>query len=306
MSSRATVIERERNEVVSRFGPWTASNIHLGEGVYTIGPDVYGMLEQRVDRVVQLVRDLGAGPLEELTVLDLGAYEGAFSIELARQGATVVAVEGREEHAEKTRFAASVLGLDRLEVIQGDVRSVDSLGLGSFDVVLCLGILYHLEAPDVVQLVRDLAQRCTQFAIIETQVGLRPSTRVADGDREYFGLSYSEDISHPGASLDNPSSFWPTRPSLLNLLGDAGFSSVLECLMPTIPALAAYRDHVTLVAAPGKPSGRLDDRWPERLPPSAHPAQGLRYRLLDRLRRRAGGGLGAVFDRRPNASSDRS
>jgi hypothetical protein len=70
-----------------------------------------------------------------------------------------------------------------------------------------------------------------------------------------------------------------------------------------IPDLAAYRDHVTLVAHKGSPAESLavpglatpGERWPERLPLVAHPAQGRRYRLLERLRRARGGGLPRVF-----------
>ncbi len=86
MSMTREVIVRRREELVERFGPWTAYNIHLGQGVYTIAPGVFGMAEQRVERVTQLVCDFAARPLEQLRVLDLGAYEGGFSVELARRG----------------------------------------------------------------------------------------------------------------------------------------------------------------------------------------------------------------------------
>ena len=289
---------RRRDEVVERFGPWTAYNIHLGEGVYTIAPGVFGMAEQRVERVAQLVRDFARRPLNELRVLDLGAYEGGFAVELARQGAEVVAIEGREQHVEKARFTAEMLGLDRLEVRHGEVRALDQVEPDSFDVVLCLGVLYHLDAPDVVRVVGELARLCSGFAVIETQIGLSGRARVVDGDREYRGFTHSEDITQPGASLDNLQSFWPTRASLLNLLANAGFTSVAECLVPVVAGLDVYRDHVTLVAVPGEAGQAGGERWPERLPVVAHPAQGLRYRFLERARRIRGGGLAAVFDRR--------
>jgi 2-polyprenyl-3-methyl-5-hydroxy-6-metoxy-1,4-benzoquinol methylase len=292
------LIERRRDEVVARFGPWTAFNVHLGEGVYTIAPGVAGMAEQRVGRIVRLVRDFAPRGLSGLRVLDLGAYEGGFAIALARQGAEVVAIEGREPHVEKGRFAAEALGLDNLKFLHEDVRRLGQLELGSFDVVLCLGVLYHLPGPDVIRLVRNLAARCSGFAIVETQIGLRAKTRIREAEREYRGFIHAEDITQPGASLDNRESFWPTRASLINLLADEGFTSVVECLAPAIPALDAYRDHVTLIAKPGEPeSDPGSQRWPERLPVVAHPSQGLRYRVLERLRRKAGGGLLAVFKR---------
>jgi hypothetical protein len=53
------------------------------------------------------------------------------------------------------------------------------------------------------------------------------------------------------ASLDNDTSFWPTRPSLLNALQRGGFTSVLEC---RIPALALPRDRLIFAALRGSPT----------------------------------------------------
>jgi hypothetical protein len=41
-----------------------------------------------------------------------------------------------------------------------------------------------------------------------------------------------------------------------------------------------------------------EHRWPERVPPAAHPTQGLRWSVLERIRRRRGGGLNALFLKR--------
>lgn len=299
MAMTAEQIRQRLDEVVARLGPWTAYNIHLGEGVYTMGSGGERMAEQRIARTVRHVADFARRPLSELRILDLGAYEGGFSIELARRGATVVAVEGREAHAEKARFAAEVLGLDRMSVVRADIRNLRELALGSFDVVLCLGVLYHLPAEDVFSVAAETARHCGGFAIVETQVALTATRSVSSGGRDYRGRSYVEDVRRQGASLDNPESFWPTRASLFNLLTDAGFTSIAECRTPVIPSVAAYVDHVTLVAVPGEPADNAPARWPERLAETSHPAQGLRHRLRERVRRSRGGGLAAVF-RRPS------
>ena len=297
-------LRRRKEEVVRRHGAWTSSNIHLGDGVYTIGPDSSAMNEARVLRVTQAVLDLVGGDLTGLRVLDLGCYEGAFAIELALRGAELVAVDAREEHVARALFAKEELGLERLTVEQVDVRDLSAERFGGFDLVLCLGILYHLDLPAAFQLVEAVADVTRRAAVVETQVSLSASERVEFRGRAYHGRWYREPPA-PGSSVGNPRSFWFTKASLLNLLSDAGFSSVSECLNPVIPDLAAYRDHTTLIAIKGAPvelesvpqvpGSTPRDRWPEQLPPVAHPAQGGRWWLLDRVRRRRGGGLPAVF-----------
>lgn len=295
MAAGTRDIEQRRDAVIAEFGPWTAYNIHLGEGVYTMGSAETRMAEERVARTVRHVCDLAGRPLGDLRVLDLGAYEGGFAIELARRGAEVVAVEGRKGHVAKARFAGEVLGLDRLTVIHEDIRRLGPLELGTFDVVLCLGVLYHLGAEDALALARDVAAHCTRFAVIETQVGLTDTSQVTLGGHTYHGRSYREDLRAAGASIGNEESFWPTRASLFNLLSDAAFTSIFECVTPVIPSVAAYEDHVTLIAVPGESGGEEPVRWPEQLERVSHPSQGVRHRLRERLRRRSGGGLPAVF-----------
>jgi SAM-dependent methyltransferase len=229
-------------------------------------------------------------------VLDLGAGDGWFSIELARRGAgEVVTVEGRAENLAQAEASRDARGLDQVRLIHGDVRDLSPADQGEFDVVLCLGLLYHLDVPAVFELARKVAAMCRGYALIETQIGLRARERVEFEGREYHGAWYPEDVAQPGASLDNPRSFWLTRASLLNLLADVGFTSVAEVLNPAIPALGEFRDHVLLVAVRGAPGGGDPDRWPERPARLAHPTQGLRHRVRERLARRRGGGLPAVL-----------
>jgi hypothetical protein len=105
-------------------------------------------------------------------------------------------------------------------------------------------------------------------------------------------------VAQRGASIDNPTSFWPTRSSLLNLLQSVGFTTVFEVHVPTVAALNAWCDHVVLIAVKGDaqpfdpPNASF---WPERLRREASPTQGLRWRVTERLRRLRGGGLPAIF-----------
>jgi SAM-dependent methyltransferase len=259
--------------------------------------------DARVARVARVVGDLTGTSLAATRIVDLACDEGNFAIELAAMGAAeVVGIEGRAEKLVAANAAREARALTNLRFEAGDVRDVTLDSHGTFDVVLCLGILYHFDTPDVFSFARNLAGITTRYAIIETQVSLSKRRRAADGGHEYWGRSYPEDISMSGASLDNPESFWPTRASLLNLLQDVGFTTVAEVQVPIVPEVNVFRDHVMLLAAKGRPQ-EFDPpqpaRWPERLPATAHPTQGLRWRLLERLRRARGGGMSTFFQRPP-------
>jgi SAM-dependent methyltransferase len=289
----AEELRARKDDVARAHGPWVADNIHLGHGVFTIAPDAAGAAEARAARVVQLVSDLARKPLDELRILDLGCLEGGFAVPLAQRGAHVTAVDGRESHVAKVRFAADALGLSKLEVLHDDARELD-LPAGGFDVVLCLGLLYHLDAGDAVALARRIATWTSHLALVETQVGLTPRAHVDVDGLRLSGQWYAENTSEPAASLDTPRSFWPTRASLYNLLRHAGLTSVLECHVPRVDVISDYRDHVLLVAAKGDAIAGSSD-WPERPRAMAHPSQGPRWRIADRIGRLRGHGLRGVF-----------
>jgi SAM-dependent methyltransferase len=252
------LIESRKAQVVQRFGPWSAHNILLGEDVYTIGQGVAGD-EIKLRRVVQSVADAWRRPLAGLRVLDLACLEGLYAVEFARHGARVTGIEGRQPNIEKARFAKEALALHSLELAQDDVRNLSKAKYGGFDAVLCLGILYHLDAPDVFGFIERIAEVCEGFALFDTHVSLAAEKSQVHKDRTYWGRAYREHdpASTPEqragqlwASLDNPESFWLTRASLCNALSHAGFTSIHECVTP--PEAEKPADRVTLLAFKGQ------------------------------------------------------
>jgi len=301
-----SALRAKRDEVVAAHGPWIAFNIELAPGLWTMVPGLVGIAEERVKRITQLIADFSQRPMSDLRILDLGAHEGGFAIELARLGAEVVAIEPREGHVAKAQFAKEALGLERLSVIQGNARDVRNLVTGDFDVVLCLGLLYHLDGSGACALIHELRPMTKLFAVVETQISLSDRTSFEYDGQTYWGRSSPEVTRRPGAAVDVTDAFWLTRSSLMNLLADAGFSSVLECANPAIPELDAYRDHVTLVAPAGQRvdyQGLADSRWPEHVAPHAAPNQSLRWALVDRWRSRRGGGMHSLFTKRQRSKS---
>jgi len=266
--------------VSERVGPWTAHNIELAPDVFTKGPEACGE-ELKLRRVRQLISDLVPRPASELRVLDLGAHEGLYGIELALSGAEVAFIEGRDAAAERIRFASAALSLDRVSVHTQDVQELSIAEHGEFDVVLCLGLLYHLGADEVLALLQRIRSVCSGVLVLDTHIALDDHELAAVPDevfwidprdalsdmrtvhvdgRTYRGRDYREHLpeaSHEDrlqaswASLSRDTSFWPTKPSLLNALVASGFTTVLECGVP--PLIGLPPDRITLVAVPGDP-----------------------------------------------------
>jgi tRNA (mo5U34)-methyltransferase len=80
------------------------------------------------------------------SVLDIGCNAGFYSIEMKRRGADrVVGIDFDDRYLDQARFAAEVKGQD-IEFRKLSVYDVAELG-ERFDVVLFMGVLYHLRHP---------------------------------------------------------------------------------------------------------------------------------------------------------------
>ncbi len=210
---------------------------------------------RRRARIIQVVCDLTKKPISELRILDLASLEGHFSFEFASKGAQVTGIEGRQSNIEKALALGERLKL-KPQFVKDDVRNLSSEEYGVFDVVLCLGILYHLDAPDIKSFLETLYEVCRDFVVIDTHVGLSPVEKFG----KYSGYYFTEYECEPSpeereksswSSIGNVKSFWLTKPSLVSALADVGFTSVMEVHFPTMNDMAA--DRVTLVAFKGKP-----------------------------------------------------
>lgn len=84
--------------------------------------------------------------LRGATVLDIGCNGGFFAIEMKRRGADrVLAIDFDDYYLDQARYAARVLEQD-IEFRRLSVYDVGALG-EQFDVVLFMGLLYHLRHP---------------------------------------------------------------------------------------------------------------------------------------------------------------
>jgi tRNA (mo5U34)-methyltransferase len=113
----------------------------------------------------QLFSQLELPDVRGKKVLDVGTRDGFFAFELERQGAEVLAVDYAD--MDLTGFAAAkrIYG-SRVEYLQANIYDLDPERIGTFDIVLFLGVLYHLRHP-LLALDR-LRSLCRELLIVES------------------------------------------------------------------------------------------------------------------------------------------
>lgn len=128
---------------IERLGPWF-HNLHLPGGVETAPDHPLGDFPRfKWEAVAPHLPD----DLSGRTALDVGCNAGFYTFELAKRGARVVGVDHDEHYLAQARWASERFGLaDRVELRKQDVYD---LGRSSetYDLVLFLGVLYHLRYP---------------------------------------------------------------------------------------------------------------------------------------------------------------
>jgi 2-polyprenyl-3-methyl-5-hydroxy-6-metoxy-1,4-benzoquinol methylase len=134
-----------------------------------------GSLSEETDRVTQRFRhfmpyviDSQGGSLEGKQVLDIACNSGFWSIQCALLGANVTAFDARAELIEQANLIKSIVGVDNVDFQVLDFWKMSPERLGTFDVVLCLGILYHLPKPlEALELIASMAQG---HVLVDTQI----------------------------------------------------------------------------------------------------------------------------------------
>lgn len=160
-------------------------------------------------------------PLNLQSAIDVGCGLGHFSGLLSSLGLQVIGVDAREENVLEARRRYP--GID-FHVL--DAEQTTSERFGRFDLVVCLGLLYHLENP--FRVVRNLAGMASQLALVEGMVYPSPEPIMSLLDENNLrdqGLNYV--------------AFYPTETCLAKMLIRSGFSN---CYLPNpMPDHSAFQ-----------------------------------------------------------------
>jgi len=143
-------------------------------------------------------------------VLDIGAWDGWFTFEMERRGASVVAVD----LTANTKFlkAKELMG-SQADYHTIDVMELSPASLGLFDIVIFLGVLYHLKHPLLA--LEKVCAMSTDVVLVESYVS---DTHIPDAVPRMEFYEYGELCGQ----LDN----WvgPNTACLLAWCRTAGFA----------------------------------------------------------------------------------
>jgi len=166
--------------------------------------------------------------LSGMSVLDIGCNAGFYSLEMKRRGASrVVGIDSDDNYLAQARFAAEVSGVD-IEFRRLSVYQLAALQ-ERFDLVLFMGVLYHLRYPllalDILHehVVRNqMVFQCMLRGSMET-TPIKPDYPFSEREifnRPDFPAMYFIEKSY---SCDDTNWWIPNRAGVEALLRSAGF-----------------------------------------------------------------------------------
>jgi SAM-dependent methyltransferase len=222
-------------------GQFTAHNILLDDGRKTRPEAGFLLTEDQWCRSVKrLLGALYPAGVQGLRIADLGCLEGGFTVEFARMGMDALGLEVRQSNFRNCLHVKQHVDLPNLQFINDDAWNL--WRHGTFDVVFCCGLLYHIDRP--VAFIRMLSRLCRKVLILNTHFATEtanPNYCLSDitsheSVKGRWFLEYdSSDVELKGnldmlkwASWSNDRSFWIQREHIFDVLKQTGFNLVME------------------------------------------------------------------------------
>ncbi|HEV2740902.1 MAG TPA: class I SAM-dependent methyltransferase [Candidatus Elarobacter sp.] len=232
-------------DVIERLAPWMYE-FEFSDGTKTplLSEALRPIHAVRRSMIFELLGAVDFDP--RASVLDLACNEGFFSFEFARHGAAgVLGIDERPLNIEKAEYVRSRTGLTACRFAVGDVTSID-LEPAAADIVLLLGIIYHVEDP--IRLMRRAAHAARRLLIVETQL-IKPQPPVRFG----WGSPEARETADAWAMLREDGenqlastrgfSLVPSASAVVSVLRDIGFRSILQ-LHPNARVREPQYEHV--------------------------------------------------------------
>ncbi len=214
----------EKQERARQFTHWHY-RYDLGDDVITepFAEDLQSWHDLRRRIIIPLILNQSGGTLAGKKCLDPACNSGFWSFELARQGAgEVLAFDQSPYIIRQAEFVRDCLN-DPATFNRIDFRLQDLLRWQppdrEFDVVLCLGLMYHLTDPW--RAAQILAAAAKDLVIINSLVTGREGLVLELGDPQKFAGCSPREFS-----------FVPSRDMLIRLFRQAGLSTVEPYVPP--------------------------------------------------------------------------
>jgi tRNA (mo5U34)-methyltransferase len=212
---------------IAALGPWF-HNLHLPDGRQTAPEHALG------DFPAFKWRELSPFLPDDVSgwrILDIGCNAGFYSFELAKRGADVLAVDREPRYLRQAEWARRQFGLeDRVQLRRLDVYALARMQ-EDFDLVLFLGVLYHLRHP---LLALDIvAERTKRLLVLQTltapgEDAVAPPPDLGLDERELLRAARWPTMAFIEHALaGDPTNWWaPTHACVEAMLRSAGLEVI--------------------------------------------------------------------------------
>lgn len=224
---------QEEIEELNAFGPYNHA-VWRGRGVTITHEESLAGRAEFLSALVRrvLVESFSAEQMAELTIADVGCYDGWLLEQLADLPfKRIVGIEPRARNLEKGEKVRRILGISSR--VEYRIGALESLGGETFDVIICTGLLHHLESVgDAFRILRSI---CTRKLFLETLV--MPSHHIT---KDFVRDLEAKDIANFGKSPTVGLSGHKFESSYYH--GSAIRPALVS--VPTLPTLQMFMEHL--------------------------------------------------------------
>jgi 2-polyprenyl-3-methyl-5-hydroxy-6-metoxy-1,4-benzoquinol methylase len=172
--------------------------------------------QQRKRYIFEPLVHLCGGSLAGKRILDLGCNAGFWSLAaIENDAAFVLGVDARPLHIDQANFVFETkeIAKEKYQFVQGNIFEVNLKEYGNFDIVLCLGLLYHISKP--MSLFEIVSRVNTDILVIDTNLSRLPGA--------YLEIHH-DDIVQNLSAFDFSLVMYPTKLALIQMVRQFGYS----------------------------------------------------------------------------------
>ena len=174
----------------------------------------------RIQAINGVVEDIVGANKKSMTVLDFASNWGGMAIDLGMRGfGSVSGFDFKEQNVRRAVRLRDYMGADNVVFKRANVFDLPIEYREGFDVVLNLGLLYHVVDP--VRLAQITYQLARKIAVFDTLAHREPFSGYIQG------IPTPKGFGRPGMG-EQPIELHPTYRGLVDLLKFVGFSKLVE------------------------------------------------------------------------------
>ena len=147
--------------------------------------------------------------LSEMTILDVGGYDGWILVQLQQElnFKLAVSVEPRSKNIRKGEYARKYYGIQtNVKFIQGELDSLEQVLDHQYDFVLCLNVLHHVDSTP--KAIKSLSDFCLDTIFISSAIIERPKKSVKLKKllnlKDISYLNSTKDFATAGFKFESP------------------------------------------------------------------------------------------------------